>query len=152
MVNGLQTFQRHFAAFQDAYLLIGGCACDIHFEAFDLPFRTTKDLDIVLCVEALSDDFLRTFWQFVRQGGYETRLRGSGGRQFYRFAKPAQPDYPYMLELFSRQPGGLSLAEDVHLTPFGGKRASRFVQSALPRRKRRAPSGAVGGFGRRAEF
>ena len=37
MVNGLQTFQRHFAAFQDAYLLIGGCACDIHFEAADLP-------------------------------------------------------------------------------------------------------------------
>ena len=117
MVNGLQTFQRHFAAFQDTYLLIGGCACDIHFEAFDLPFRATKDLDIVLCVEALSDDFLRAFWQFVRQGGYETRQRGSGGRQFYRFAKPARPDYPYMLELFSRQPGGLSLAEDVHLTP-----------------------------------
>lgn len=117
MVNGLQTFQRHFAAFQDTYLLIGGCACDIHFEAFDLPFRATKDLDIVLCVEALSDEFLRAFWQFVRQGGYETRQRGSGGRQFYRFAKPARPDYPYMLELFSRQPGGLSLAEDVHLTP-----------------------------------
>lgn len=89
MVNGLQTFQRHFAAFQDTYLLIGGCACDIHFEAFDLPFRATKDLDIVLCVEALSDDFLRAFWQFVRQGGYGTRQRGSGGRQFYRFAKPA---------------------------------------------------------------
>lgn len=117
MVNGLQTFQRHFAAFRDTYLLIGGCACDIHFEAFDLPFRATKDLDIVLCVEALSDEFLRAFWQFVRQGGYETRLRGSGGRQFYRFAKPARPDYPYMLELFSRQPGGLSLTEDVHLTP-----------------------------------
>lgn len=43
MVNGLQTFQRHFAAFQDTYLLIGGCACDIHFEAFDLPFRAYAD-------------------------------------------------------------------------------------------------------------
>ena len=117
MVNGLQTFQRHFAAFQDAYLLIGGCACDIHFEAFDLPFRATKDLDIVLCVEALTDDFLRAFWQFVKLGGYESRLRGSGGRQFYRFSKPAGAHYPYMLELFSRKPGGLELAEDAHLTP-----------------------------------
>ena len=117
MVNGLPAFQRHFAAYQDAFLLIGGCACDIHFEAFDLPFRATKDLDIVLCVEALDDGFLRAFWQFVKQGGYEIRQRGSGGRQFYRFAKPARPDYPYMLELFSRQPGGLSLAEEAHLTP-----------------------------------
>lgn len=66
MVNGLLTFQRHFADYRDAYLLIGGCACDIHFEGFDLPFRTTKDLDIVLCVEALNDDFLRAFWQFIR--------------------------------------------------------------------------------------
>ena len=32
-------------------------------------------------------------------------------------------------------------------SPLRGKRASRFVQSALPRRKRRALNGAVGGFG-----
>ena len=54
MVNGLQTFQRHFAAFQDAYLLIGGCACDIHFEAFDLPFRTALGLPLT------AENLLRT--------------------------------------------------------------------------------------------
>ena len=32
-------------------------------------------------------------------------------------------------------------------SPLRGKHASRFVQSALPRRKRRAPPGADGGFG-----
>ena len=35
----------------------------------------------------------------------------------YRFHKPSQPDYPYMLELFSRKPEGMDFPEGAVLTP-----------------------------------
>ena len=47
----------------------------------------------------------------------------------------------------------LSLIRARHVapSPLRGKHASRFVQSALPRRKRRALNGAVGGFAKAAQ-
>lgn len=117
MVNGIELFQQHFAAYTDSYLLIGGSACDVHFEQAALPFRATKDLDIVLCVEALDASFVRAFWDFVKEGGYAVRQKSNGAKQFYRFMKPTNAAYPAMLELFSRKPEQLRLAEDSYLTP-----------------------------------
>ena len=74
-----------------------------------LEFRSTKDLDIVLVAEALTSAFFVTFWDFVRDGKYE-HLQGSTGKStFYRFVKPGNPEYPYMLELFSRVPNAFSV-------------------------------------------
>ena len=117
MVNGIELFQQHFAAYTDSYLLIGGSACDVHFEQAALPFRATKDLDIVLCVEVLDASFVRAFWDFVKDGGYAVRQKSNGAKQFYRFMKPTNAAYPAMLELFSRKPEQLSLSEDSYLTP-----------------------------------
>lgn len=97
--------------------VIGGAACDIAMTAAGLPFRATKDLDIVLYVEALDAAFVQAFWEFVRMGGYQVQQKSSGEKQFYRFHKPANVDYPFMLELFSRQPDVLRVAEGSHLTP-----------------------------------
>lgn len=33
-------------------------------------FRATKDLDIVLIVEALTPEFVSKFWQYVQTAGY----------------------------------------------------------------------------------
>ncbi len=33
-----------------------------------LESRATKDLDIVLCCQALTDDFVEAVWSFVRNG------------------------------------------------------------------------------------
>jgi hypothetical protein len=82
-----------------------------------LAFRATKDLDIVLYVEALDAEFVRAFWEFVRAGGYEVQEKSTGEKQFYRFQKPTNVDYPFMLELFSRQPDILQVADGSHLTP-----------------------------------
>jgi hypothetical protein len=117
MVKGLEVFREHFQDYADRYLLIGGAACDLAMSAAALPFRATKDLDIVLCVEALDAAFVQTFWEFVRAGGYENQEKATGEKQFYRFQKPTRPDYPFMLELFSRQPDVLQVAEGSHLTP-----------------------------------
>lgn len=99
---GLDKFKEYFMGYQDQYVLIGGAACDIIFEEQDTAFRATKDLDLVLIVEALTPAFGHRFWQFVRDGGYEHRAKSSGAPQFYRFDKPKAPGFPYMFELFSR--------------------------------------------------
>ena len=102
MVKGIDIFKRFFSEFQDQYVLIGGAACDIVFQEANLPFRATKDLDMVLIIEALTPEFGRRFWNFVKAGGYENKVKSNGKPQFYRFNKPQTPDYPYMIELFAR--------------------------------------------------
>ena len=117
MVKGLEVFREHFRNFADHYVLIGGTACDIAMTSVGLAFRATKDLDIVLYLEALDAEFVRAFWEFVRAGGYEIQEKSTGEKQFYRFQKPTTADYPFMLELFSRQPDVLQVPEGSHLTP-----------------------------------
>lgn len=110
-------FQSHFRSFSDRFVLIGGTACDIAMTEAGLEFRATKDLDIVLWVEALDEPFVTAFWEFVRAGNYQIQQKSTGERQFYRFQKPEQSYYPFMLELFSRAPDVLQIAEGSHLTP-----------------------------------
>ena len=82
-----------------------------------LEFRATKDLDLVLVVEAMDAEFGKLFWQFIQDGGYEIRERSGGKPQFYRFQKPVKSNFPVMLELFTRIPDGLVLSADAHLIP-----------------------------------
>lgn len=110
-------FRKHFAAFQNHYVLIGGSACDIQMEEAGLDFRATKDLDLVLCVEVLDDNFVMAFWQFVRAGGYQQREKSDGKKEFFRFLRPTNKEYPAQLELFSRVLDHLPVQEGVHLTP-----------------------------------
>ena len=73
MVRGLDLFQDWFAAFADQYVLIGGTAASLTMEDAGLAFRATKDLDVVLHVEALTPAFGEAFWKFVEASGYEIR-------------------------------------------------------------------------------
>ena len=75
-----------------------------------LGFRATKDLDIVLCVEALDSSFVAAFWDFIHTGGYRYRERSSGRKQYYRFHTPEVSGYPHMLELFACVPDALPSA------------------------------------------
>src|ERR1700722_14035565 len=101
MVKGLDVFQEHFAAHSDQFILIGGTAATLVMEQAGLDFRATKDLDIVLHIEALTPAFGTTFWTFIETGGYEIREASDTGKPLlYRFQKPANVSYPFMLELF----------------------------------------------------
>lgn len=117
MVVGLDRFAEHFSAFKDRYILIGGAATWLVLEDAGFDPRVTKDLDIVLCIEALDLDFAKAFWAFVQEGGYAIGEKSQGSKTFYRFQSPARPGYPHMLELFSRKPDQLVLGDDSHLTP-----------------------------------
>ena len=91
MVKGIEIFQEYFKEYTDQYVLIGGAACSVSFEEQEINFgRTTKDLDIVLIVEA------RT-------------------KEFGRFDKPEDERFPKMIELFSRT--NYMLQEENGLTP-----------------------------------
>lgn len=118
MVKGLDVFQGWFAEYANQYILIGGTAATLTMEEAGLAFRATKDLDIVLHVEALTPAFGAAFWKFVEAGGYEIRQASDTGKPiFYRFQKPTDDRYPVMVELFARAPDGLKPAEGSQLTP-----------------------------------
>lgn len=115
MVKGIERFREYFRDFTDQYVLIGGAACDISFESNNAYFRATRDLDVVLIVEALTREFGQRFWNFIRDGGYQNRAKSSGIPQFYRFDKPLQESFPSMIELFART--DYILESDGELTP-----------------------------------
>ena len=117
MVKGIDQFRAHFEGFNDRYVLIGGAACFLALDEAGLDFRVTKDLDIVLCVEALDAEFVGAFWSFIERGKYKNKQKSTGKKLFYRFYEPEDGTFPYMLELFSRTPDALHLSDDTHLTP-----------------------------------
>jgi len=117
MVVGIDVFKAAFAGFEDQYTLIGGAAAEIHMTGAGLPFRATKDLDLVLCLEALKPAFVQAFWAFIEAGGYQTRERSDGAREFFRFTHPTDKSYPAMLELFSRVPDVITVPDGARLTP-----------------------------------
>ena len=117
MTAGMEVFRSHFRAYRDQYVLIGGMACDLLLSEAGERFRPTKDIDMVLIVEALTTEFAEAFWAFIEAGGYEARLRSSGKPEFYRFINPKQQDYPVMIELFARPGNNVNLSPTGHLTP-----------------------------------
>lgn len=118
MVRGLDIFRTWFADHADQYILIGGTAATLAMEEAGLEFRATKDLDIVLHVEALTPEFGQTFWKFIDAGGYTIRqISNTGKPVFYRFQTPTDQHFPAMVELFSRAPDGLVPAQGSRLTP-----------------------------------
>ena len=103
MVKGLDIFHNYFSEYTDQYVLIGGAACSISFAEQEMDFgRTTKDLDMVLIVEAQTKEFGDRFWRFITDGGYRNKARSNGKPQFYRFDKPIDSRFPKMIELFAR--------------------------------------------------
>jgi hypothetical protein len=117
VVKGLDVFRQHFSAHTDQYSLIGGTAATIAMREAGLEFRATKDLDLVLHVEVLDRKFGEAFWAFIEKGGYAVRQASTGRPIVYRFEKPTEKSYPYMLELFSRTPEGMDLFDHSLLTP-----------------------------------
>lgn len=117
MVRGLEIFRQHFKDFTDNYIIIGGTACDIIIDNVGLTPRATKDIDIILVIEALSPEFVAHFWEFIKQGNYEVKEKSEEDRKYYRFQKPQVEGFPFQIELFSRIPDLLDLDEGTHLTP-----------------------------------
>lgn len=121
MVKGIEKFKEHFGAYKDNYVIIGGTACEVHEDAAGQKPRATKDIDMILIIEALSHDFVAEFWKFIKEAQYEDNQVGESGeapkQQYYRFNKPSNPEYPAQIELFSRSLDIFELPADIHITP-----------------------------------
>lgn len=117
MISGFTKFKERFKGYENQYVIIGGTACDLLMENEELTFRATKDIDIVLIVESMTADFGRCFWEYIKEAEYEHINKSTGKAQFYRFTSPKSKDYPYMIEIFSRNPDFIALKEDAVLTP-----------------------------------
>jgi hypothetical protein len=119
MVVGVDRFREYFKDFQGSYVLIGGVAASIAMEELGEAFRPTRDLDIVLVVEALDREFVGRFWKFIKDGGYTIRQNGDSDGDapvFYRFQNPVDKSFPVQVELFSRVPDGLEHEEAARMT------------------------------------
>jgi hypothetical protein len=117
MVNGLDKFKHYFQAYPNNYVIIGGTACDILMEEAGFTPRATKDIDLILIVEALTSEFVEKFWEFIKVGNYERQEKSADERKYYRFLKPENKEFPFQIELFSRTPDNVDLQEPAHLTP-----------------------------------
>jgi len=117
MVKGFDRFRGEFSEFPDQYVLIGGTACSLLLEEAGIEFRTTKDFDIVLCMEVFSEEFRKKLWSFISEGMYKTHEKSDGTRCFYRFIEPKSEDFPFMLEFFSRLPEDVIFSGNGNITP-----------------------------------
>jgi len=117
MVTGIDSFKEWFKGSEEQYAIIGGTACDILMSEEGLDFRATKDIDLVLIIEAVDANFGKKFWAYVKQAGYKQCNKSSGVPHFYRFSHPSSNQYPAMIELFTRRLDAIQLPENAVLTP-----------------------------------
>jgi len=104
LVQGLEKFKEYFKEYTNYYVFIGGTACQILMDDIGSSFRATKDFDIVLIIETLDFSIGEIFWNFIKDGGYETCEKVTNTQKFNCFSKPKDSSFPSMIELFSKIP------------------------------------------------
>ena len=111
MGTEINSFIEKFKDYADCYTVIGGTACDIRMTEAGTDFRATKDIDMILIMEARYKEFAHIFWGFIMEGGYRFGWKNSEKAHFYRFTEP-RSGYPAMIELFSREPNYINFIPD----------------------------------------
>ena len=121
MVYGLKKFREAFRDFTDNYVIIGGAACDQMLSKTAIDPRATEDIDMIVIVEAISDNYISTFWDFIKEGGYKCgkRFRKNSEEpvyEMYRFEE-GKEGFPIKIELLSRHPDILGEPSGFHIEP-----------------------------------
>ena len=74
-------------------------------------------MDIALIVESITYEFGKVFWKYIKEAEYSHINKSTQNAQFYRFTSPKSNEYPFMIEIFSRNPDYIILEDDAYLTP-----------------------------------
>lgn len=117
-MKGIDKIRQYLGEHKGNYVIIGGTACNLNLEEAHLQGRATKDVDMIVVCEAITPEYLRSFWDFIKAGGYsawQVKSEEESHRYFYRFIDPKDNDFPKYIELFSRKPDSIQLSEDAHL-------------------------------------
>lgn len=104
MVGGLDRFREAFRNFTDNFVIIGGTACDEVLSRTNMRPRLTLDIDLIVIVENMTEDFARAFWHFIKEGRYRPGIRKNKEGQpryvLYSFDN-GTPGFPVKIELLS---------------------------------------------------
>lgn len=117
-MKGIDKIRQYLGEYKGNYVIIGGTACNLNLEKANLQGRATKDIDMIVVCEAITSEYLQSFWNFIRAGGYsawQVKSENESHRCFYRFIDPKDSDFPKYIELFSRKPASIQLPENAHL-------------------------------------
>ena len=63
MVTGIDSFKEWFKGSEEQYVIIGGTASYILMTEEGLDFHATKDIDLVLIIQAVDANFGKKFWE-----------------------------------------------------------------------------------------
>lgn len=63
MVTGIDSFKEWFKGSEEQYAIIGGTASYILMTEEGLDFHATKDIDLVLIIQAVDANFGKKFWE-----------------------------------------------------------------------------------------
>lgn len=89
MVRGIEKFRQAVANFKGKYSLIGGVACGLLMDEFQLDYRVMKDFDIVLIIEAMDEEFGKALWAFIKKGDYKFEAKNSSIKIYIIFKNRA---------------------------------------------------------------
>ena len=118
----METFKEAMLPYKDNFVIIGGTACDIQLRGTAMMPRATEDIDIIVVVERLTQEFVNAFWQLIHKGNYrvEKRINQAGASVYalYRFTLQDEKfDYPQKIELLSRHSDLMGEPSGFHIEP-----------------------------------
>lgn len=117
-MKGIDKIRQYLGEYKGNYVIIGGTACNLNLEEANMQGRATKDIDMIVVCEAITPEYMRSFWNFIKAGGYtawQVRSEEESHRCFYRFIDPTDKEFPKYIELFSRKPDAIQLPDNAHL-------------------------------------
>lgn len=114
MVKGFELFQARLGSFEDAYVVIGGTACDLALKDFG-GFRATKDIDMLIVTEHVDVTFAKALRDFLKEGSYTNYVTKDRKPHYYRFVAPKGSLYPAQIEMLSHSL--IPERENVRFTP-----------------------------------
>ena len=101
MVTGIDSFREWFKGSEEQYAIIGGTACDILMTEEGLDFRATKDIDLVLIIEAVDANAqLHMLW--VNRVKKASRATAGLTTDPMSIAMPIPPTFEATLSSFGR--------------------------------------------------
>lgn len=127
MVRGLDKFRERLTQFSDNFVIIGGTACDKVLRDTEMRPRATMDIDIVVIVEKMTEEFAEAFWAFIAEGEYRPGIRNGQDDKpkyvLYSFDN-GKPGFPIKIELLSRHNEIFSSAAHTEPLPINGEVSS----------------------------
>ena len=106
-----------FALWRGLFRQEATAPCDQWFTTEGLAFPAMNDLEILLLIELIGQNRVTAMRAFVNEGRQPDSATNRRVPVLYRFAKPSDDQFPFMLELFSCSPGTLNLGDGQTIIP-----------------------------------